>query len=511
MFSILVVDDEQIERDSIKFLLDKYGFELNVFEAENGEEALEQLLTHSIDILFTDIKMPFMDGLELAVKARQQRPGIKIIIYSAFGEFDYAKKAIEAEVMDYILKPLEVNVFTSVLTKAIHRCEDEQKSRKKREAMENTYKQMTLKKTFLDLLYDGGRQKHEGQENLGIELEGKCLRMILFDFRERVFAAVESALEQIVSKELPLEHLFINLNEYQSLAVLVCDRNYTMNAAELYAALNQCKSSADKHYDIPVCIVIGKKLEDTDELYHEFNRMERIGEYKFFLRESLVLDESRLLSSSGLVSEYLQVTLKEIDKCALRGDIACIRTNTLMMFELLQNNMFYSAVYIKSICSEIINKIYRKKFGDHKYKQVVERIFTMGNLEQLSEIILAAIDELETDVIAAGRDTGKQIIEKVMEIIHSEYHKDIGLPYLADKVYVSPSYLSYLFKKETQQNIVKYIMAYRLEKAADLLHQSNLKIWEVCSQVGFSNLSYFCSLFKSYKGVTPIQYRRKEG
>ena len=118
MYKALIVDDEKIEREGIKFLIETMGLNLNTAEAENGVKAMDYLQAHEVDILFTDIRMPFMDGLALAAKAKKLNPKLKVIV-SAYGDFEYAKQAIQIHVVHYLLKPVEVAEFLEVVARLL--------------------------------------------------------------------------------------------------------------------------------------------------------------------------------------------------------------------------------------------------------------------------------------------------------------------------------------------------------------------------------------------------------
>ena len=115
MFRILLVDDEKTEREGIRFLIDKFALPLKVAEASNGKKALEYIREHPVDILLTDVKMPYMDGLELARAANGYNSNLVIIIFSAYGEFEYARQACQVNAVNYLLKPIEVEEFRSVM------------------------------------------------------------------------------------------------------------------------------------------------------------------------------------------------------------------------------------------------------------------------------------------------------------------------------------------------------------------------------------------------------------
>lgn len=119
MYRIIIADDEKDERNVIRFLLNKFNFVLHIDEVANGKEALSKLQETPTDILFTDVKMPFMDGIELATKARELYPNIQIIFFSGYDDFDYAKKAISLRAFDYILKPVNPMEFQKTLSSVL--------------------------------------------------------------------------------------------------------------------------------------------------------------------------------------------------------------------------------------------------------------------------------------------------------------------------------------------------------------------------------------------------------
>ncbi|MCU6709135.1 response regulator [Paenibacillus sp. J5C_2022] len=129
MLTMLVVDDDKFEREGVKFLVDKYGLNTAIVEADSGESALAYMEQNEVDILFTDIRMREMDGLTLAEKVRDMGRQTKVIFMSAYGEFEYAKRAIHLKAVQYILKPVQVSEFVNVVTEVIRMCEEERQSR----------------------------------------------------------------------------------------------------------------------------------------------------------------------------------------------------------------------------------------------------------------------------------------------------------------------------------------------------------------------------------------------
>ena len=115
MLTILIVDDEKLERNGIKFLLKREQEEFNILEAGNGKDALGVLATHHVDILFSDVKMPYMNGLELARQVKEMYPDMELVIFSGYNDFSYAREALRYGVVDYVLKPVDPDEFKKTL------------------------------------------------------------------------------------------------------------------------------------------------------------------------------------------------------------------------------------------------------------------------------------------------------------------------------------------------------------------------------------------------------------
>ncbi|GGA02142.1 DNA-binding response regulator [Paenibacillus marchantiophytorum] len=144
MYRILIAEDDKIERDGIKFLLNKYAFPLEIQEAKHGRAAMDILQEYDADVLLTDIKMPFMDGLQLTREARALKPQLKILILSGHGEFDYARTAISLQVSHYLLKPIEPEEFKSVLEMVIQQLDDERSAKLQQQEWRKVYEAGSL-------------------------------------------------------------------------------------------------------------------------------------------------------------------------------------------------------------------------------------------------------------------------------------------------------------------------------------------------------------------------------
>ena len=146
-FRILLVDDDHNERDGLRFLIEREKYPLQIIEASNGKRALEIIRQEPIDILLADIRMPYMDGLELSAIVHDEFPETKIIIFSAYGEFEYAKKAMEAKAVNYLLKPIDVQEFLKVISSTMAKCREDRilaEQRKQRIQADKTLRWINL-------------------------------------------------------------------------------------------------------------------------------------------------------------------------------------------------------------------------------------------------------------------------------------------------------------------------------------------------------------------------------
>lgn len=365
MYKILIADDKKIERNGIKMLIKRFNLPFETAEAKNGDEALEYIKNNNIDILFTDIRMPFVDGLELVAQAKKIHPGIKSIIFSAYSDFEYTKRAIENKCDHYMLKPIDIDEFLEVMYKVI----------------------------------------------------------------------------------MELEHKRQNLSEENEMIknIIRFDKNYK------------------------------------------------------FLNSGTGNDEMKLIND---IFELIES--RELDG---------LSTAVKSMFEEMQSRNVLSMLYVKQIIIEIIKRLYIYLKDDDKKNimEFVTKTISCGTMDGVMAFAIETIDEIcnKIDEESNESENKSKIVEYVLDYIHSDFMEDISLEQIAEKVSLSPGYFSKVFKKEMGQGFVKYLTAYRLERAKEKLTESNMKIVDICKSVGIPDLSYFCYVFRKETGLSPDEYRKK--
>ena len=471
MIQMLIVDDERIDREGVAYLIQRFAFPIETTMAKSADEALRILDSRPIDILFTDICMPEQNGLDLIRQAKERFPALECIIYSAYGEFEYAQKAIQHGVRRYILKPLKVQDFHDLIQSVLEDCFEKQ--------LESREEQL------LRLLLLGEIPETPFQP---------AHQIALIDLSKPLFADIHYPTEQKL-KDYLMPRLYVSLNEYQ--AIMLADEKTIAGSHGFVEAL-------EKDADTAVVIVWGGPVRDAAEILDVYAKMEGCLESKFFSRGSQVLDLATYTEEAG---ERHPQRLAEVEQHICRNEKMRAIAETEQLFEDLKQSAAMSPMYVKYLCSNLIHRCMETNSANDpaRLSEYVNRLFQCADIYALKDVMVGILEEAMPDT-----DNDRNIIRQVLKIVEDEYMKDISLEQIADRVQLSPSYLSYFFKKETGRNFIKYLTVFRLEKAKELLRNTDIKIITISEMVGYLNSSYFCLLFKNYTGQTPARFREQE-
>lgn len=504
MYSILVADDERIEREGIKSLLKQCGLDLEIQEASNGKKALEYLEKHNADILITDIKMPFMDGMELIENVRKQFPKMQIIIFSGYGEFDYARTAIRLGVSDYILKPVNPEDFYKTIEKVIAEI---QKDNSEMDSIQK--KKGFLEEHFLLLLLNGaGRESLEqkAESLLNLSYLENYKRMIILEFNGNFFGRTGFQFEDKLREELKVSFTYLNMDEEQSILLLPKDRplDYRVLAEHIHRYIKETW-----HEECYVAVSSPWGKDSISQIPQKYASLERLMEDKFYDRERYILleeDGKNGELSGAAPDEKLTVLISE---AIHNKDVYGLKKHFDLLCQNYQEKNDFSQMYVKFIFSNINKEIIllMKKGDERELNEVIDKIYRSNDIGLIIQYTNENIEKLEGYLNKTGKGVRSEV-ETVKQYIYENYDKDISIDGLADQVCLAPSYLSFIFKKETGQNLSKYIKEYRMEKAKKLLRGSHEKIVSISQSVGYSNVSYFCQSFREYYGVSPEKYRK---
>ncbi|MDF2835144.1 MAG: hypothetical protein K0Q63_784 [Paenibacillus sp.] len=517
MRRILIVDDERIEREGIRNLIRNCKQELETMTAENGEKALEIIRSEPVDIVLTDIKMPFMDGLELSEKIREEQPDIEIIIYSAFNEFEYARRALRTNVANYLLKPLQVPEFLDAIRLAIEACEEKEAGKIREQELLEGYERGVAyerEKMLLDAIYGtrAGRLPASSLEP-GAPEASEYIHLLLADCPNPFFDIHNDDFLKMLGESVSFAFDYLNVNENQSLLFV---RNEEPLSRETLRSLAETIAfGTAERYGQQVSLIVGPASSGWDRVHEAYATIERLQEFKFFMDDRAILFAEERFAEEQFAEEpfnegELNAIVEKLHQCLDYNDVQGAKYGIELLFSYLKTKGHFSSLYTKFLCSEIMSKVLDK---EHKKRlsavnEYLDKISKCASLHDLKDLMFAIIDIVEASSGSSAKaESANKIIEQIKQLIEENYEQDLSLEGIAQKVYLTPSYLSYLFKKETGQSLIRYITQVRMDKAVELLRDTNIKIVDICQMLGYRSSNYFIQSFRQHYGVTPAKYR----
>lgn len=509
MYQILIADDEKQERQVIRFLLDKYQFPVQITEASNGREALKLLEKRAYDILLTDIKMPFVDGLALAENAREHFPDMLIIFFSGYDDFDYVKQALSLHVVNYILKPVNPEEFSKTISSVLAQLKEREEQRTKQKITQNVARNHVLYQIINRSSIDSLRHLYP---YLDFRFVYDYHRLILIQMEKDFFGngptEEDTGFFPLNLKPLiPKDCDFINLNPAQNLLLFSGAKHHTAwyekQAEDFILQLRKlCGMDCFAAVSAPF-----SKPEEIPDAYEE---AERALADRLFFRESTTTDMAVVKSEFPSPPED-DTLLKSIEKDIQLKDSHRLRQHIALLFEKYKNPASYSRIYIRFLCTSLLKLLLGGLKGEplFSFDQLAERIYSFQQLSEIADTIWE-VTEAVTASMEREQQSPRHAIHLVKQYIYRHFNEELCLDLLAEQVYLSPRYLSTMFIQETGYGINKFIKSVRMDRACDLLLHTNMKITDICHQVGYSNVSYFCKSFLEDFGTTPEKFRQKK-
>lgn len=503
MYRIVLADDEREEREGIAYLIEKYGYPLRITYAANGKEALNYIYHNDVDILFTDVKMPVMDGLELARLVCEYDPNIKIVIFSAYGEFDYAKQALEANAVSYLLKPIELDEFQKLMDHVLHTITAEKEERRDREEKDKYYFHNIIYKAFTMSKINEFEMK-DIQTYLFENYDSYIL--IHIEFMDSYFDMHEDEFMRCAEMYLGKELNYIEFYPNEAY-LLLGGKKFPQKkelSEQLTKILRDIRDRASK--DNQSVVIVSRTVSTVEELLAQQKRITCIQDEIFGYHGEIIFVDDYFTNAEHYVKD-IEIVSRELMEAIDILDAELIEKESGNLINAIEKSEQISRLYIQNMLYSMIKALCDRAKPENLDELLIraERLFQLkdpgGMLKEYGE----AINMLLVQVGLKEDKSG--IISEIKNVVELEYRKDISLDYVADKVNLSPTYVSYLFKKETGQTLVKYITDKKMDRAKKMLGDRNLKIMQVAKSCGYENQSYFNKLFKNYFGITPKQYR----
>ena len=523
MFKIIVADDEIIFREYLRTLIDweHYGFEI-CCEARNGIEALEMIKEHKPDIALIDINMPFLDGLSLVEKINESGDNLSIILITGHSEFEYARKAVKLNVVDYILKPFDKEELVMTLLKIRGRLQTQLDKRNEEKGNLDLMKERFLNILISGELTAGEEETRQQLRRFGadIVLEHNLVASIEIDNMYSLWSdaseislwkfAVMNILNEIMG--YGSRHTAFKGPEGRIVSVVELDEN-TGEAGCLERYRRVCEL-VKRYLDFTITIGVANPVKGVKAVRKAYL------ESLVALQNKVVTVNAKVIPISSIATEGMSIGYfpSEINEKLL----IALRTNDSTEVALLLENIFkfikekrlsLEYVYIVvmglvSLCFSYIYEIGKNvdQIFDRDFSPYTE-IKSKGSLDSLyqwSRLLFQTVLDLWDE----GRlKKSKIMADNVREYIDANYHdSSLSVEGIANVIYMNSSYLRKIFKKELNMSVNDYIVDVRLQKARELIGSGNIKLSGISERVGYNDAGYFSKSFKKKFGISPSEY-----
>ena len=543
MLKIFLAEDEVIVRETIKRMIpwEELGFEL-VGEAADGEMALPLLIRQKPDLLITDIKMPFMDGLTLAKLAKKELPELKIVILSGYDDFNYAKQAINIGVEDYLLKPITKNALIERLSEIRSRYEHEKTQKEYYEKFQREMQayEKNSSRDFFEALVRGSMdmmEVYKKAEKLGVDIVAEAYNILIFTMNsEEDFSGQKEGYSEWEAESLEMLEEFFSGHPSATLfrsnifsyGVLLKGQKESIKeitkecVGKIQGILNRKESKREWF------LAVGQPVERLSQIKKSYHTASRAFSQRYLYGENILYyDEMEMMEHrSGQADTNDNAYLKKVDVNAL---------NPAILQKFLSNG----------IQEEIENfvKDYFYAIGQEPMESLVFRNYVILNVrfsvitflkglgcdtegmepENTEEILVESGKNIENAIAYAEKmisraitirdqnsgNKNRSILKTAVDFIDEHYmDEDISLNTAANVANVSSNHFSALFSQNMGQTFIEYLTSLRMNKAKELLRCTGMRSSEIAGEIGYKDAHYFSYLFKKTQGMTPSDYRK---
>ena len=543
MLKIFLAEDEVIVRETIKRMIpwEELGFEL-VGEAADGEMALPLLIRQKPDLLITDIKMPFMDGLTLAKLAKKELPELKIVILSGYDDFNYAKQAISIGVEEYLLKPITKNALIERLSEIRSRYEHEKTQKEYYEKFQREMQvyEKNSNRDFFEALVCGSMdmmEVYKKAEKLGLDIVAEAYNILIFTMNsEEDFSGQKEGYSEWEAESLEMLEDFFSDNTSAMLfrcnifsyGVLIKGQKETIDE-NTRSCIDEIKKILDrKEQKRQWFVAVGESVERLSQLQKSYHSASRAFSQRYLYGENILYyDEMELMEHrSGQADTNDNAYLKNVDVNAL---------NPAILQKFLSNGLQEE--------TENFVKDYFYAIGQEPMESLVFRNYVILNVrfsvlsflkslgcdteemepENTEEILAESGKNIESAITYAKKmisqaitirdqnsgNKNRSILKTAVDFIDEHYmDEDISLNTAANVANISSNHFSALFSQNMGQTFIEYLTTLRMNKAKELLRCTGMRSSEIAGEVGYKDAHYFSYLFKKTQGMTPSEYRK---
>ncbi|QGH34018.1 response regulator [Gracilibacillus salitolerans] len=488
MKKVFLVDDEAVIRRGIAQKIDweNEGFTY-CGDASDGEVALPLIEKHQPDIVITDIKMPFMDGLTLSRILKEKMPHVKIIILSGHDEFEYARQAIRLQVEEYCLKPVSSQDLVTILRKV----------KTKMETTRKVFTSIDTKEELYEQLCKGSLSTEEiihQAKNLQVDLMASYYTVL-------VIKNNPETVKQKLTSYQPL--LFVK--DTKSILILKHDLEHM-----LLKQIHEIKQILTSHHQ-PLLFGLGSIETRTEHITIAYENALEAYSY------------SRAIHSDNFLQDHQDVhreLMQSFDRRKLIHFLKFGQLNQLDTFiqtyaSFINQKRDFSNVFLYYFLLDftitIRHHLEESDHYDNRCKEMIEPLENSLHQVRTKEEMIDFMKEMLHPLLVHHEHHSSKygtVIQQVKQVVATRFHdSSLSLQEIAKEINISASYLSNIFSKEMDQTITEYLTKTRMDHAKELLQTTNHKTYEIADKVGFNDSHYFCHTFKKVTGMTTKEYK----
>ena len=543
MLKIFLAEDEVVVRETIKRMIpwEELGFEL-VGEAADGEMALPLLIRQQPDLLITDIKMPFMDGLTLARLAKKEIPGLKVVILSGYDDFNYAKQAIGIGVEDYLLKPITKNALIERLSEIRSRYEHEKTQKEYYEKFQREMQayEKNSSRDFFEALVGGSMdmmEVYKRAEKLGLDIVAEAYNVLIFTMNcDEDFSGQRDEYSSWEAESLELlENFFAGHSSAMlfrsnifSYGVLLKGQRETIeeNTRACVDEIRKILSRQDGRREW--FLAVGQSVERLSQIQKSYHTASRAFSQRYLYDENILYyDEMETMEHPGGQAETEDnAYLQKVDVNALNPAIL----QKFLSYGLQEETENFVKDYFYAIGQEPMESLVFRNYVILNVRfSVISFIKGLGcdtnemESADTEEVLAESGKNMESAIAYAKKmisqaieirdqnsgNKNRSILKTAVDFIDSHYmDEEISLNTVANVANVSSNHFSALFSQNMGQTFIEYLTSLRMNKAKELLRCTGMRSSEIAGEIGYKDAHYFSYLFKKTQGMTPSDYRK---
>ena len=520
LYRVLLVDDEEDIREGISRKMDWLGLGFSlVGEAANGQDALELAESLRPDVILTDIKMPFMDGLELCRILTDRLPAARFVVFSGFDAFEYAKQAIQMNVVEYILKPINADELSAVLRRLKDQLDRERAERRNVELLRSRYTENlpVLRELFYANLLDGHIEpgtERERAAHLDIDLQGEEWAVgLAYIGSDRRDALSTLSVQKLLEESLTADRCRLTL--YNDWVAVIVSLTESFTIYDLIRVLDRVCTLAASYLGLTLTVGVGAPCKELSGMARSATEARTALEYRSMVGRGQVIYIGDLEPDGGQVLTFEEADERTLTAAVRLGSEQEVRDAAAALAGKIREANPSAGQYnlfLMELVTHLMKMTRRSGVG-------VEEVFGTGFSLPIQKSELPRLEELEdwcaerylrlrTLIRRRQTDSAGQTVETAKEYIRQHYaESDLSVEKLCAYLHLSSTYFSTLFKRETGTSFTAYVTTVRMEAAAEAIRGTEEKTYLIAQRCGYEDPNYFSYVFKRRFGVTPTKYR----